>query len=41
MKRIATYDDRYKQAVETRRMIRIVLLALGCVLLLPLLAAIA
>ena len=41
MKRIATYDNRYKQAVETRRMILIVLLALGCVLLLPLLAAIA
>ena len=40
MKRIATYDNRYK-AVETRRMILIVLLALGCVLLLPLLAAIA
>ena len=39
MKRIATYDDRYKQAVETRRMILILLLALGCVLLLPLLAA--
>ena len=37
MKRIATYDNRYKQAVETRRMILIVLLALGCVLLLPLL----
>ena len=28
MKRIATYDNRYKQAVETRRMILIVLLAL-------------
>ena len=28
MKRIATYDDRYKQAVETRRMILILLLAL-------------
>ena len=41
MKRIATYDNRYKQAVETRRMILIVLQALGCVLLLPLLAAIA
>ena len=41
MKRIATYDDRYKQSVENRRMILIVLLALGCVLLLPLLAAIA
>ena len=41
MKRIATYDNRYKQAVETRWMILIVLLALGCVLLLPLLAAIA
>ena len=41
MKRIATYDKRYKQDVETRRMILIVLLALGCVLLLPLLAAIA
>lgn len=41
MKRIATYDDRYKQAVETRKMILILLLALGCVLLLPLLAAMA
>ena len=41
MKRIATYDNRYKQAVETRRMILIVLLALGCVLLLPLLAVCA
>lgn len=41
MKRIATYDDRYKQAVETRRMILILLMALGCVLLLPLLAAMA
>ena len=41
MKRIATYDNRYKQAVEIRRMILSVLLALGCVLLLPLLAAIA
>lgn len=41
MKRIATYDDRYKQAVETRRMILILLLALGCILLLPLLAATA
>ena len=39
MKRIATYDNRYKQAVETRRMILIVLLALGCVLLLPRLLA--
>ena len=41
MKRIATYDDRYKQAVETRRMVLILLLALGCILLLPLLAAMA
>ena len=41
MKRIATYDNRYKQAVETRRMILIVLLALGGVLLLPQLPAIA
>lgn len=41
MKRYATYDARYKQLAETRRMILLSTIALGCVLLLPLLAAIA
>jgi hypothetical protein len=39
MKRMASYDDRYKQAIETRKMILIPLIALGCMLLLPLLAS--